>query len=83
MVLREADVKKTANSPPKREFVGIREEGSAERKGEVINLEPNDRRLLRVASDSEEEDRPMREMIMNVDDSRSPGKNSPVDDAPK
>lgn len=82
MVVREADVKKTANSPPKREFVGIREEGSAERKGEVINLEPNDRRLLRVASDSEEEDRPMREMIMNVDDSRSAGKNSPVDDAP-
>lgn len=54
MVVREAEVKKAANSPPKREFVGIREEGSAERKGEVINLEPNDRRLLRVASDSDE-----------------------------
>lgn len=86
VVVREVDAKKTANTPPMREFAGIREEGSAERRGEVINLEANDRRLLRVASDSEEEEpgRPMREMIMNLDDSsRSAGRNSPVAEAPE
>ena len=81
VVVREVEIKKTANSPPKREFSGMREEGSAERKGEVINLEASDRRLLRVASDSEEEERPKSEMVMNIDDSGSSGRNSPVNEA--
>lgn len=80
---REVDMKKTANTPPIREFAPVREEGSAEKRGEVINLEGNDKRLLRVASDSEEEleeGKPIREIVMNIDDSRSAGKSSPIAD---